>query len=149
MTSPPSEVNTAEVSFLTPELDTIKMVSPPSEVFHDIFSSTEDTVIMEKNFNCNICGRGFNYKSNLTAHKVVHTGEKNFKCDLCGKGFPRNKNLTAHMVVHTGEKNFKCDICQKEFPRKSSLTAHMVVHTGEKKNLSVNYVGKNLVDIQV
>lgn len=54
------------------------------------------------------------------------------KCDICEKAFVQKSDLTAHRRIHTDEKSYKCDICEKAFGQKSSLTIHRRIHTGEK-----------------
>jgi hypothetical protein len=46
-----------------------------------------------------------------------------FVCQLCGKGFKHKWNLTQHMPVHTGERNYVCG-CGKKFTQSGSLYKH-------------------------
>uniref|UniRef100_A0A182M9P1 Protein krueppel n=1 Tax=Anopheles culicifacies TaxID=139723 RepID=A0A182M9P1_9DIPT len=82
-------------------------------------------------FFCDVCDRGFRFKSMMDRHILTHTKEKLFHCEVCGKGFAQKVNLTIHMRVHTGEfpdKKFTCQICQKKCARLSELETHRASH---------------------
>lgn len=65
-------------------------------------------------------------------HFRYHTNEKSHFCEICGKGFQRKYNLTIHMRVHTGEKPYSCPQCPQAFAQSNDLKAHIRRHTGER-----------------
>lgn len=58
------------------------------------------TTASEKSFVCEICGKGFRFRSNLAEHRSVHTAVKPFVCKFCGKSSRLKGNLTKHILKH-------------------------------------------------
>ena len=81
-------------------------------------NKTVKKIVNKKSHVCDVCKKGFGYKSLLIRHMLVHTGKKDFQCYACLKKFAHKQVLTRHMVTHTKEKNFKCKFCEKKFTRK-------------------------------
>ncbi|KAK2716361.1 zinc finger protein 84-like [Artemia franciscana] len=101
----------------------------PNSDCEEYFPSGAET---QKPFTCEFCTNTFSFKSDLTRHIRIHTGEKPYQCDLCKKSFSRKYGLTCHRLKHTGENLFICEICQKKFSSRSNLTCHMSIHAEDK-----------------
>lgn len=102
------------------------------------------------NFECEVCGKGFQHRSRYILHKNLHKGMK-YECGTCQKQFNSKENLELHhkTLEHTGEVvieappevkkeelseiNLNCEKCDKEFSTKEEYELHLQsVHEGEK-----------------
>ena len=86
----------------------------------------------EKNFECIICDRKFNLKTNLITHLTTHNGEELYKCNICGLCFGNDWNLKQHAKIHSGENLYKCKECGKCFQVESAYKLHLDFHVQAK-----------------
>ncbi|XP_062562818.1 zinc finger protein 708-like [Armigeres subalbatus] len=82
-----------------------------------------------KLFACSYCSAAFVQAGNLKSHIRKHTLEKPFKCDHCGKSYSQSGALKTHIRTHTNERNYVCDICNKAFTNSSDLNKHKMTHS--------------------
>lgn len=77
--------------------------------------------------------------SGLQQHAVIHTDTKPFICDVCGRGFRFKSNMFEHRTVHTGYTPHLCPFCGKQFRLKGNMKKHMRVHVTTKEELEAAY----------
>lgn len=76
-------------------------------------------------FECEVCGKQFNRKSNLVEHMLIHENKYLAKCETCGKSYRTPSALRLHVRMHTGEKPYKCDLCEdKAYAYNTDLKRH-------------------------
>ena len=79
---------------------------------------------------CEICGRGFQFMSQLLEYKRVHQVQGDWVCfrPKCGKRFKQESDLNAHLVSH-GKKEYVCDKCPYKNTDPRNLRAHKRRHS--------------------
>ena len=66
---------------------------------------SEGPGLESKPFRCSYCPKEFGHLSSLESHvERLHTNEAKHNCDVCGKAYSSKSNLTAHRKIHSGEK---------------------------------------------
>lgn len=70
----------------------------------------------EKMYHCVLCGMKNGIAARLKIHvDTVHRRIKQSECPICGKQFQWKTQLKKHMCVHTGEYPYRCEICDKGY----------------------------------
>ena len=83
---------------------------------------------------CETCGKGFQFKSQLTEHRRVHQLIGDWVCfrPACGKRFKCESELDAHLFNHRSTK-IKCDHCDYENADPRNVHAHNRKHENKKR----------------
>lgn len=79
-------------------------------------------------FKCNYCDQKFKAHMDLVEHNKIHRT----KCEHCGKVFESRRRMVAHRTQVHGEKKIVCEVCGKAYRSKLLLHQHMHIHTGIK-----------------
>ncbi|XP_058456027.1 zinc finger protein 728-like isoform X2 [Malaya genurostris] len=118
-----------EKSFLTPLLYQKHMENHHSNSIESKVSK-KASVTVEKNVQCDLCGKTVRNKYQLKAHqKSIHTEEKRFSCSLCSQKFKWKHVLQNHLRVHTKEQPYNCKFCPRKFTQLADKTRHEICHS--------------------
>jgi len=103
----------------------------PKEFGHlsSLESHVERLHTNEAKHNCEVCGKAYSSKSNLTAHKKIHSGERPFECTICHKRFRQKAHLQKHETTHSSATPYQCPHCDKAFGHPSNLNTHIATHS--------------------
>ena len=61
---------------------------------------TQSTSQRAGNHVCGECGKTFGRKWDLQNHHRIHTGAKPYQCSICLRRFNVKSNLRSHMTTH-------------------------------------------------
>ncbi|XP_063835501.1 zinc finger protein 260-like [Ostrinia nubilalis] len=76
-----------------------------------------------KDYTCELCGRGFLGQRALLWHSRLHTNERPFTCDTCGRGFVSVNRRNQHaLTAHTAPLR-RCPLCPARFHLRSMVYA--------------------------
>ena len=90
------------VSNLVHQIHFLRVNKPVINIpFCFLFSSGNG--LDSKPFRCSYCPKEFGHLSSLESHvERLHTNESRHHCETCGRAFSSKSNLTAHKKIHTG-----------------------------------------------
>jgi len=122
----------------TPEGTKIQLpntVSEPVELNPFDYNATpsinKSEPMLDRPFQCKICGKAYMKKGHLMTHRFVHNAERHV-CKICNRSFNFRFNLIRHLKMHSGLRPYVCTVCNHAFNLKGNLQIHFRVHTKMK-----------------
>ena len=83
-------------------------------------------LIEKRKVDCSECGKTLRDKQCLKSHmKHIHSDEKPYSCDQCDMCFKMASNLTVHKLTHSGR--YSCGGCESKFYSKLQLKEHQQI----------------------
>ncbi|KAK7026098.1 hypothetical protein SK128_015034 [Halocaridina rubra] len=113
----------------------VSIVSLRKTPLQSINKGSNLKVLASGKFQCGVCEKVINTRSNAHVHMRIHGGLKPYKCNACGKAFRQISHLKDHIKLHTGEKPFKCSVCSSTFAQSSGATVHIKKYHKGKGNV--------------
>jgi len=107
-------------------------------------NTVENVELLEKEYDCTLCGKNFSVSSNLKRHiRRVHENKndtnavkKSISCSMCDYKCRDNYQLKVHTRSHTKEKPFNCSKCDFKSSKKEDCKRHMNSCKGPKYKCS-------------
>jgi len=98
-------------------------ISETGKAKHVKFQHTLD---FEK-FTCEVCGKEFGERTNLTSHMKFHQKHEDLICEICGKLFNKMYAKRKHkMAVHDNIRSHACDRCDFRTTSNAKLKHHIM-----------------------
>ena len=100
------------------------------QLFDSIIGLNDHFINKHRNLKCSECDKSFDKPRSHQKHMYLHKKAKHC-CIMCGKGFAFPSQLTAHMPVYSGSREHKCNHpkCDKSFTYFGDLKKHLKTHT--------------------
>ncbi|XP_053668506.1 zinc finger protein 667-like [Anopheles marshallii] len=101
-----------------------------------------DCVHGQKDVQCNVCHKYFNYRAYRTHKRTAHT-DLMLMCELCPRMFKNRKSFEAHKAFHDSSllRMTQCALCGKQI-RTCSMSKHMKTIHSEDDPVNCDLCGK-------
>lgn len=94
---------------------------------------------------CEICGKSYDTRRQLTQHRRIHDESYHVTCDVCGKMFTSQNLLKKHARWHVRVPEEKCPICDQRFLYKGAVETHLVRDHGHERQYTCEVCGTQFI----
>lgn len=113
---------------------------------------------LPKPHKCRYCGKGWVYKSELEQHERTHEENRQFCCEICGRRYKEKTDLSKHVKkIHLNlprkqtnkkkvvtKEEFQCELCSKIILGENSYLTHKILHNIPPGSLECSECGMKL-----
>ena len=100
---------------------------------------------IEENMTCEICGKTYDTRRQLTQHRRIHDESYHVTCDVCGKTFTSQNLLKKHSRWHIRNPEEKCPLCPQKFLYKGAVETHLVRDHGHERRYTCEFCGTQFI----
>ena len=94
---------------------------------------------------CEICGKTYDTRRQLTQHRRIHDESYHVTCDVCGKVFTSQNLLKKHSRWHVRNPEEKCPLCPQKFLYKGAVETHLVRDHGHERRYTCEFCGTQFI----
>ncbi|KAL7295171.1 hypothetical protein TKK_0011479 [Trichogramma kaykai] len=91
---------------------------------------------------CDICGKKYKVKADLTNHVRFKHREQPIICDVCGKTCQNSNLLYLHQKFAHYKPEFECPICHRRMVSQANLDDHILKQHEQRENVVCHECGK-------
>ena len=80
--------------------------------------------LLTANYDCPVCNKSYQAKSNYEGHVNAHRGYKTFRCPTCNTCFSYKSSLNVHVKHCSHAACYACTSCNAQFRTKTLINQH-------------------------
>ena len=93
-------------------------------------------------FECEVCGKKYKIKGDLTNHIRFQHREQPIMCDVCGKTCGNSNSLYVHQKFAHYKAEFECPICHRRMVSQANLDEHVLKQHEQREDAVCEECGK-------
>ncbi|XP_023288600.1 zinc finger protein 525 [Orussus abietinus] len=97
-------------------------------------------------YSCELCGKEFKIKGDLTTHTRLNHLEMPVICDVCGKSCRNSHSLYTHQKHAHYKAKYECPVCKRRLVTQENLDQHVLTQHEKKEKSICEECGKTFFE---